>query len=608
MGRQTSNKTQINPLNGATQINSQLSTGSAATTLNTSLTHEHNNDDEQNATTINQALFHYGADIPLGTVLLDKYKVEQILSTGTGEAVLYLCSYQGRKYVAKVYQRASAIKPGVMEALKKLDSPYVAKLYDSGTWLGMPFEIIPYYQNGSLQGRTYSFDELRNSIIPNLNEALHVLHQAGIIHKDLKPSNIMLCDDKKTVAIIDFGISSIRSDGRTVVKTKTGMTPDYSAPETFRNLFLTDSDYYSLGITIYELFCGHTPYQGLDADTLAQYIAIQRIPFADDFPKQLQELILGLTYVDITNRNDPKNPNRRWTYEEVVRWCKGDSVPVPGMAASPSAAADKASAETAMDSLEPFVQIPPITFMYHKYRDLKSLVEALAADWQNGRKRLYRSTLSEYFQKFNGDLANICIDAEETVRLHPEREDEEYFHTLYRLYPRLKGFYWLGQRYEDMQAFGRTLLKSLQDDDKNLLDVFGNIVTRQLLSGRESVVNRKNPQIKRQISAIETRYIEARKQHDARLSRAQLYIIAYYYSKTHDLITPYGRFADIFSLTDFLLAKVDSGDDIDSYAAALMEHVGNIQSDANPYDLEQPTAQFYAWLVVQGKGEAIGHC
>ena len=178
MGRQTSNKTQINPLNGATQINSQLSTGSAATTLNTSLTHEHNNDDEQNATTINQALFHYGADIPLGTVLLDKYKVEQILSTGTGEAVLYLCSYQGRKYVAKVYQRASAIKPGVMEALKKLDSPYVAKLYDSGTWLGMPFEIIPYYQNGSLQGRTYSFDELRNSIIPNLNEALHVLHQS----------------------------------------------------------------------------------------------------------------------------------------------------------------------------------------------------------------------------------------------------------------------------------------------------------------------------------------------------------------------------------------------------------------------------------------------
>lgn len=605
MAKQASNKTQINPLNEATQINSQLSEAAAATAINTLCNHENKNG--QNATTVNQAVLHYGADIPLGTVLLDKYKVEQILSTGTGEAILYLCSYQGQKYVAKVYQRPSAIKPGVMDALKKINSPYVAKLYDSGTWQGLPFEIIPYYQNGSLQGKKYSFDELRNSIIPNLNEALHVLHQAKIIHKDLKPSNIMLCDDKKTVAIIDFGISSIRSDGRTVVKTKTGMTPDYSAPETFRNLFLTESDYYSLGITIYELFCGHTPYQGLDADTLAQYIAIQRIPFANDFPKQLQELILGLTYADITNRSDPNNPNRRWTYEEVARWCKGEAVPVPGMAISSSIAANKTSAETTIDSLEPFVQIPPITFMYHKYRDLKSLVEALAADWQNGRKRLYRSTLSEYFKKFNGDLANICIDAEETVRLYPKREDEEYFRTLYRLYPKLKGFYWLGQHYADMQEFGKNLLKSLQDDDKNLLDVFGNIMTEKLLSNRESIVNRKNAQIERKISAIEARYIDAKTQHDARMAKAQLYIIGYYYSKTHALITPYGRFTDIASLTDFLQAKIAEGDDIDSYAAALMEHIGN--HDAESYDNEQPTAQFYAWLVVQGKGAAIkGEC
>ena len=45
----------------------------------------------------------------------------------------------------------------------------------------------------------------------------------------LKPSNIMLCDDQKSVAIIDFGISSIQEDGNTIVKTKTGMTPEFQA-------------------------------------------------------------------------------------------------------------------------------------------------------------------------------------------------------------------------------------------------------------------------------------------------------------------------------------------------------------------------------------------
>ena len=101
----------------------------------------------------------------------------------------------------------------------------------------LPFEVLPYYKNGSLQGRKFSLDELKKTIIPCINEALHVLHQNDIIHKDLKPSNIMLLDDNKRVAIIDFGISSVVEQGNTVLVTKTGMTPEYSAPETFRDLF-----------------------------------------------------------------------------------------------------------------------------------------------------------------------------------------------------------------------------------------------------------------------------------------------------------------------------------------------------------------------------------
>ena len=94
-------------------------------------------------------------------------------------------------------------------------------------------------------------------IIPNINEGLHAIHEAGIIHKDLKPSNIMLNSDGETVSIIDFGISSIIADGNTVLVTKTGMTPEYSAPETFKNLFLRESDYYSFGITLFELLWLH---------------------------------------------------------------------------------------------------------------------------------------------------------------------------------------------------------------------------------------------------------------------------------------------------------------------------------------------------------------
>ena len=97
---------------------------------------------------------------------------------------------------------------------------------------------MPYYRFGSLQGKKFDYEHLKNHIIPALNEGLKVLHDNGIIHKDLKPSNIMIADNQKDVAIIDFGISSVREEGNTVVVTRTGMTPEYSAPETFKNLFL----------------------------------------------------------------------------------------------------------------------------------------------------------------------------------------------------------------------------------------------------------------------------------------------------------------------------------------------------------------------------------
>ena len=334
-----------------------------------------------------------------GTMLLDKYRVERLLTAATGEATLYVCSYGGKEYVAKVYRRAAAIKDSVVAALRSIDSSYVARLFETGTWQGFPFEIIPYYAAGSLQGRRFSLSQLQQEIIPALNEGLKVLHGHNIIHKDLKPSNIMLCDDGRHVAIIDFGISSVREQGRTVLVTRTGMTPD--------------------------------------------------------------------------------NPNRRWTYEEVKRWCAGEDVPVPGQGAASTLLGSDA------------IRIPPVTFMYKRYTDLGKYVLALASDWNNGKKRLYRSNLSTYFNKFNADYANICLDAEEALRHRHADEDVEFFRVIYRLYPGFQLFIWQSHQWPDMKALGMDLLQALQGSQDELPQAaqpFLGLVARQLFSVREQVV------------------------------------------------------------------------------------------------------------------------
>ena len=265
---------------------------------------------DTNGTQINSALEKADV-ISSGVVLCGGYCVKSKLDTQTGEADLYLCEKEGELYVAKVYRRKVAVKTEIINKLIRMNSPYVSRVYATGDFNGYPVEILPYYKYGSLQNRTYSYIELKKHIIPSLNEGLHVLHAEGIIHKDLKPSNIMLNDNQVDVAIIDFGISSVRDASNTVVVTSTGMTPEYSAPETFRSLFLSESDYYSLGITIYELFCGKTPYKGMTAEEIEKYVAIQNIPYPDNMPDDLKNLISALTYNDITNRKNKSNPNRK---------------------------------------------------------------------------------------------------------------------------------------------------------------------------------------------------------------------------------------------------------------------------------------------------------
>lgn len=306
------NKTVINPAVANTP----------ATVINNEVVAEYN---RQNQIDIESTTM-----LSAGTVVCDRYKIQNQLEVSSGEADLYLCSDGRQQFVAKIYKRKFAVKQEVSEALRRIDSPYVAKLYETGTHNGYPVEILPFYERGSLQGHTFSEDEIVRMIIPCINEGLHALHTAGIIHKDLKPSNIMLNSDGETVSIIDFGISSFVEGSNTVLVTKTGMTPEYSAPETFKNLFLKESDYYSFGITLFELFCGYTPYANMQPEEIEQYVSVQRIPYPDEMSPLLQDFISALTYYDISNRNNKNNPNRRWTYEEVKKWIDGEPLIIPG--------------------------------------------------------------------------------------------------------------------------------------------------------------------------------------------------------------------------------------------------------------------------------------
>lgn len=547
------NRTQLNRSLNATILNSQVA---------------------GNATVINRQALNSGTNA-IGEVLDGKYVLQTKMNISTGEADLYICTDGKSEFVAKIYRRKLAIKEEVTEKLKAIDSPYVAKVYATGEYQGYPYEILPYYKNGSLEGRKFSYEQLKIGIIPALNEGLRVLHDNGIIHKDLKPSNIMLADNGQDVAIIDFGISSIREDGNTVIVTRTGMTPEYSAPETFKNLFLSESDYYSLGITLYELYCGHTPYEKMSQDEIEQFVSVQKLPLPNDMQEELKVLISALTYPDITNRKNKSNPNRRWGYEEILKWCVGIKQPVPGeITGSTSVSGD----------------IRPYKFLGETYTDKAKLISALTDHWNDGKKQLFRGLLSAYFKGFDAEIAGFCMDAEDEVSNGDE--DIIFFKTLYKIDSSMTQFYWKGRQYEDITFLGNELLENLWTNNSSLETFIDELLIKGVLSQYVLCMDENDVQKSNAIKAIESSYRTFK--NDERQKLMNNYLLAYMLSGRKSLYKQGIEFRNVQELTGFLKKALErSYDEFEKICHDLIDYNDNLD------------AQFESWLLALGKNKEI---
>lgn len=527
-----------------------------------------------NATVLNRQVVNTSTNM-VGQVIGGQYTLMDKMDVSTGEADLYVCTDGSNEYVAKIYRRKVAIKEEVTEKLQAIDSPYVAKVYATGEVDCYPYEILPYYRNGSLEGKTFSYEELKTSIIPSLNEGLRVLHDNGIIHKDLKPSNIMLADNGLDVAIIDFGISSIREDGNTVVVTRTGMTPEYSAPETFKNLFLSESDYYSLGITLYELYCGHTPYEQMSQDEIEQFVSVQKLPLPSDMRDELKVLVTALTYPDITNRKNKSNPNRRWGYEEILKWCVGIKQPIPGEVVG-----------TATISGD----IRPYKFLGETYTDKSKLIYALTDNWNDGKKQLFRGLLSAYFKGFDAEIAGFCMDAEDEASNGDE--DVIFFKTLYKIDSSMTKFLWKGKQYDDISVLGNELLEALWKDNTTKVAFVEELLQKGVLSQYVLCVDENETQKANAIKAIESSYRTFK--NDNRQKMMNYYLLAYMLSGRKVLYKDGVEFNSVQELTGHLKKSLDHSYDVfEKLCHKLIDYNDNLD------------AQFESWLLALGKKKEI---
>lgn len=389
----------------------------------------------------------YDRHLPVGTMVDGKYRITAHMASDGAEAVLHICTKENstEELCLKLYADSSHVRQEVRGALMEIDHQNIAKLIDWNYWDGRTYEVWRLYKGENLgaviKQKRISQNDI-NYYLRQMDQALVELHRREIVHQDIKPDNFMITPDN-TIVLIDFGISALGvNEGRTHV-TKIGKTTAYASPEVrFSDYCWPASDYFSLGITLYEMIFGSTPYADYDEGMLIRLLEDMRevrISGLDQCTGPVRDLLVGLLQFE---------HNHRWGHDAVQAWLSG------------SYDAYKKTLNNSQSS-----QSITFTFNGTKYQlpqEIPQMVTAMAFHWNAGVYLLDDEgrfvLLREKLQGKDGmeSLWAVCNEM---------RSDGDhnmaYFQKLYRLYPELKIFAWRGFVAEDAQALGKAILSAL---------------------------------------------------------------------------------------------------------------------------------------------------
>jgi serine/threonine protein kinase len=251
-------------------------------------------------------------DLAPGTILLGKYRIDALIGTGgMGNVVRASHLYLHQSVAIKILlpqmsESASTVQRFLREAQAtvKLKSEHSARVIDVGTTPdGEPFMVMEFLDGNDLHQILRHHGAQPPSIVVDLMlqacEGIAEAHSLGIIHRDIKPSNFFVTrrpDGSMLLKILDFGISKtpVGYDELTHTQTILG-TPAYMAPEQMKSGRAADprSDVWSIGVVMYQLITGRTPFAGESYAELVLKVGLEPPePIAIPLPPGLPEVIL----------------------------------------------------------------------------------------------------------------------------------------------------------------------------------------------------------------------------------------------------------------------------------------------------------------------------
>ena len=246
----------------------------------------------------------------IGQIVKERYEILEILGEG-GMAFVY----KARDMQLERFVAIKTLKPNYVnqetfvdrfkreaKTAANLNHPNIVQIFDWGIEKE-PYFVMEYIEGNTLtsiiaKNRTISLSDIL-FIGAQVSNGLHAAHQKGLVHRDIKPGNIMITPDGK-VKVTDFGIVSLQNEESDITKTGSILgTASYISPEQAQGKPVSiESDLYSLGTVLYELITGRAPFSGDSPISTATKHLTEKPEkpsmFRRDLPKGVETAILKL--------------------------------------------------------------------------------------------------------------------------------------------------------------------------------------------------------------------------------------------------------------------------------------------------------------------------